>query len=165
MRSLPKSKYFKISLCLETCLETDVQLLVMGIKYSNSPTYEEALFWEHILFLFFFFLTYFLKIMFNWRIIALQYCVGFYQTSAWISRRFTYIPSHLSIPPTPLSSYRALFDFPESYSKFPLAIYFTYNNVWSFSLHTSHPLLPSPYPVVSISLYVLKSNLYISPAK
>ena len=31
----------------------------------------------------------------NWRIIALQYGVDFYQTSAWISHRFTHVP-----PPT-----------------------------------------------------------------
>ena len=30
----------------------------------------------------------------------LQYCVGFYQTSTWISHRFTHVPSHLTIPPT-----------------------------------------------------------------
>ena len=41
----------------------------------------------------------FKKIMFNWRIIALQYFVGvFYQTSTWISHRFTHVPSHLEHP-------------------------------------------------------------------
>ena len=29
--------------------------------------------------------SFFLKFIFNWRIIALQCCVGFYQTSTWIS--------------------------------------------------------------------------------
>ena len=42
----------------------------------------------------------FLKFIFNWRVIALQNCVGFYQTSRWISCRFTHVPSlHSPIPP------------------------------------------------------------------
>ena len=31
--------------------------------------------------------------IFNWRIIALQYCVVFSHTSTWISHRHTYVPS------------------------------------------------------------------------
>ena len=38
--------------------------------------------------------------IFNWRIIALQYCVGFCHTSTWISHRYTYAPSLLNLPPT-----------------------------------------------------------------
>ena len=38
--------------------------------------------------------------IFNWRIIALQYCVGFCHTSAWISHRYTHVPSLLNLPPT-----------------------------------------------------------------
>ena len=45
---------------------------------------------------------FFLNFIFNWQIVALQYCTGFYQTSAWISHRFTPVPSHLNIPPTSL---------------------------------------------------------------
>ena len=53
------------------------------------------------------------KIIFNQRIIALQYCVGFYQTLTWISHRFTQVPSDLNIltppsHPTPLGCYRVL---------------------------------------------------------
>ena len=36
---------------------------------------------------------------FNWRIIALQNCVVFCQTSSWISHRYTYVPSLLTLPP------------------------------------------------------------------
>ena len=36
---------------------------------------------------------------FNWRIIALQYCVGFCHTSTWISHRYTYVPSLLNLHP------------------------------------------------------------------
>ena len=45
--------------------------------------------------------------IFNWRIIALQDCVGFCHTSAWISHRYTYVPSLRPLP-TPLGCYRAL---------------------------------------------------------
>ena len=38
--------------------------------------------------------------IFNWRIIALQYCIGFCHTSTWISHRYTYVPSLLNFPPT-----------------------------------------------------------------
>ena len=41
----------------------------------------------------------FIKFIFNWRKIALHYCIVFYQTSTWISHRFSYVPSHLNIPP------------------------------------------------------------------
>ena len=50
----------------------------------------------------FFFLTLFI---FNWSIIALHNCVGFYQTSTWISHRFTHVLSHLNIPPTSLHTH------------------------------------------------------------
>ena len=53
--------------------------------------------------------------IFNWRIIALQCCVGFCHTSTWISHRYTYIPSLLKLPSnshlpphlTPLGCHRA----------------------------------------------------------
>ena len=41
----------------------------------------------------------FVKFIFNWKIIALQYCVGFCQTSTRVSHRCTYGPSLLSPPP------------------------------------------------------------------
>ena len=74
------------------------------------------------------YLSFFKKIIFNWRIIAIQDSVGFYQTSTWLSHRFTHVPSHLNIPPTSLPTppgfYRALVRAPESHSKFLLAVYF-----------------------------------------
>ena len=43
---------------------------------------------------FFFFLAHsFFKNLFNWRTIALWYCVDFCHTSAWISHRYIYVPS------------------------------------------------------------------------
>ena len=49
-------------------------------------------------------ICYFLKFIFNWRIIALQYGVGFCQTPTWISHRYMSPPSWTSIPP-PTSSH------------------------------------------------------------
>ena len=39
---------------------------------------------------------------FYWRIIALQNFAVLCQTSAWVSHRFTYTPSHWKLPPIPL---------------------------------------------------------------
>ena len=36
--------------------------------------------------------------IFNWMIIALQYCVGFCHVSTWITHRYTYVPSLLKLP-------------------------------------------------------------------
>ena len=72
---------------------------------------------------------------FYWRTIALQNFVVFCQTSTWIRNRYTYIPSILNlpsiscpIPPLKVDT-ESLFEFPEPYSKFLLAIYFIYGNV------------------------------------
>ena len=45
--------------------------------------------------------------IFNWRITALQFCVGFCHTSVWISHRYTYVPFLLNLLPTPLGYHRA----------------------------------------------------------
>ena len=42
-----------------------------------------------------------IKFIFNWRITVLQFCVGFCQTSAWISHRYTCVSSFLNLPLTP----------------------------------------------------------------
>ena len=43
----------------------------------------------------------FIYLFFRWRIIALQNFVVFCQTSTWISNRYTYVPSLLSLLPIP----------------------------------------------------------------
>ena len=42
---------------------------------------------------------------FNWKIITLQYYVAFCYTTMWISCKYTYIPSLLSLPPNPPPSH------------------------------------------------------------
>ena len=49
--------------------------------------------------------VFFLFFFLNWRIIALQYCVGLYHTSTWISHRYTYVPSLLNPLPSPTPSH------------------------------------------------------------
>ena len=79
----------------------------------------DTLLWSSLIFFFNLFI-------FNWRIIALQYCVGFCHPSTWISHRYIYVPSLLNLPATshcfqPLKVVtETWFRFPESYSKFPL---------------------------------------------
>ena len=101
---------------------------------------------------------------FNWRVIALQNFVGFCQISTWISHRYTYVPSCLNLLPIslPISPLWVVIDylseFPESYNKFPLAIYFIHGNV-SFHVTLSiHFTLSSPLPM-SVDLF----SMSVSP--
>ena len=100
----------------------------------------------------FFFSFFLINLFFYWRIIALQNFAVFCQTSTWINHKYTYIPSLLKLPPISLPTpplqvdTELLFKFPEPYSKFPLANYFTYGNV-SFHVTLSlHLTLSSPLP-------------------
>ena len=52
------------------------------------------------LYKFFSFNSFFFLIIFKWRIIALECCVGFYRTTTWISCKNPCIPSLLNLPPT-----------------------------------------------------------------
>ena len=76
------------------------------------------------------------KIMFNWRIIDLQYCTGFCHIALWISHKYTYISSFPNLPPSP---YPILplwvvtehwIELPALYNNFLLAVYFTNGNVY-----------------------------------
>ena len=108
---------------------------------------------------------------FNWRIIALQCCVGFYHTTPWVSHKYTNILSLLSLPPTPqphytpLGCHRAPRWLPVPTSKFPLAICFTYDNIYVSVLFSQ--FVPPSSPAVSISLfsmylYSYSTNRFIS---
>ena len=70
--------------------------------------------------------------IFNWGIIALQYCVGFCHTSAWSSHRYTYVPCLLSSPPTPFHSSRWQHKVcaPCIIQQIPTTTYFTYVSVY-----------------------------------
>ena len=105
------------------------------------------------------YILYFL--IFNWRIITLYSSDGFCDRSIWISHRHIHVLSLLNLTPTPSPFHpsRVLqstsFEFPASYSKFPLAIYFTYS-FQSYSLKSSHPLPSSLWPkVCSLCLHLL----------
>ena len=110
-----------------------------------------------------------LLFIFSWRIIALQCCVGFCHTSAWISHRYKDVPSLMNLPPTPppppipllqVATEHQL-ECPVSYSKFLWAFCFTYNNVYVFMLLSQFiPLFSSLLCPQVCSLYLC---LYCSP--
>ena len=91
----------------------------------------------------------FLKIsfIFNWRIIALQYYVGFCQTLTWISPRCTYIPSLLillsiSHPSRWLQSPSLSSLSHIAYSHWLFILYMVLYRCPCDSLHFCHPILP-----------------------
>jgi len=90
------------------------------------------------------------RFIFNWRIITLQYCVDSYlhQHQSAIGTH-VFPPSWTSFPPPTLShrswlSQSSGFGLPASYNKFPLAICFTYGNVYVSTL-LSQIIPPSPF--------------------
>ena len=102
---------------------------------------------------------------FNWRIIALQGCAGFYCTTTRIRCKCTCIPSLLSSPLQVITKHQA--ELPVLYSSFPLAIYFTHGSILfqSYSLHLSHLLFPPLCPQVCslcLYLYSCSANRFIS---
>ena len=108
---------------------------------------------------FFFFFT------FNWKIIALQCCVGFCHTTMWISCKYTCILSLILCPilPPPPPSHPSR----SSQSTVLSFLYYTAASLW-ISAHTRqcicqcYSLSSSPF---SIPLCVHKSGLYtcVSP--
>ena len=81
-----------------------------------------------------------------------EYWSGLPLPSLWISHKYTYIPSLLNLPPPFLPipplyvDKEPLFEFPEPYSKFLLAIYFTYGNISFHVTLSMHLTLSSPLP-------------------
>ena len=76
----------------------------LHVQFKNAS----LIYWYYIFFLFLINLF-----IFNWRVTALQNCVDFCQTSAWISHRYTHIPSLLKPPPTSLSIHPQNTEFPK----------------------------------------------------
>ena len=99
-------------------------------------------------------LIFFNVFIFNWRIINLQYCVGFCHTSTWISHSYTYVLSLLNLPPTasyPSSCLRALGLSPLHHtadSHWLSIFHMVMSMFWCFSLDSSHPLLSPLCPQV-----------------
>ena len=109
-------------------------------------------------------------LIFNWRIIALQCCVGFCHTSTRISHRYTYVPSLLNLPPLSHLSHPSRL----SQSTRLSSLCNTANSYWlsvlhmvmftlpSHSLNSSHPLLPPLCPqVYSLSASSLLPCKYV----
>ena len=135
------------------------------------------------------YMDFFFKYIFNWRIIALQCCVGFCHTSMWIRYIYIYIYIYIymyvciyvsmNLPATPSHPSR-LSQSPhlsslEPYSKVPLAVLFTYGGVCFHAtlsihpLHSSHLLLPwtptPPHPQICslcLHLHCCPANRFIS---
>ena len=122
--------------------------------------------WQNEFFLFIF------KNLFDWSIIALQNFVIFCNTSTRISHRYTRVSSLLDFPPSHLPPHPSLqpvteplCEFPESYSKFPLAICFTYgvNFYVTLCIHLPFSFLSCPHVhgsvlCVCFSIAALKIN-------
>ena len=109
-----------------------------------------------------FFFSYFLKFVFNWRIIASQCCVGFYHTTAsWTAS----VPSLLDLPPAPLGCHRAGGWVPWVIPQPPISS-FAYGNV-CFIAAVSVPTLPLPHdvckPFLFLCLHSCPANRFISP--
>ena len=76
-------------------------------------------------------------IFFNWRIRALQYCVGFHCSAMWISHMYTCTFSLLSPPPTPPSTPLGYHKAPSwgpcaIHRSFPLAVWFRHGAVYEW---------------------------------
>ena len=94
---------------------------------------------------------------FIWRIVALLTFAVFCQTSAWIRHKYTYIPSLLNLPLLPSPSHprgwcRVPVWVPWDIQQIPVGYLFCIRSCKfpCYSLHTSHPLLPSPVSSSSI---------------
>ena len=107
-------------------------------------------------------------IFLNWRIIALQCCVGFcHQHESAVSMHVfpPSLPPFHGTSPSHRSrlSQSTRVELPGSHSKFPLAGCFTYGNLY-VSMLLSEFVPPSPSPAVTTSLFSMSLHLYCCPA-
>ena len=102
-----------------------------------------------------------LKFVFNWRIIALQYCAGFSHVSTRISHWYTYVPSHLPLHPTSRGCQRApALSSLHHTANFHWLSNFMYGIVY-VSMLLSQLVPPSPYLPEYTSLFSLSVSLNI----
>ena len=112
-------------------------------------------------------LYYFLNLFFNWRIIALQCCVGFSWITMWISCKHTYICSLLSLPLTLPRQVPALEVITEhepssrAIQLLPAGHLFTRSCMYVRATLSVHPTLS--FPTVS-KVHSLRLRLYSCPA-
>ena len=113
-------------------------------------------------------LVYFFKykfIYFNWKLITLQYCIGFCHTSTWIRHGYTRVPH--PEPPSPYhpsgSSQCTSPKHPVSCIKPGLAIHFIYDIIHvSIPFSQIIPPSPSPSPTESKRLFYTSVSLLLS---
>ena len=98
------------------------------------------------------------KFFFNWRRIALRYCVVFCHTTMQVSRNYTYITCLPSSHPSRSSDCQA--GVPALYSSFQPAIYFTRGSVCMSAL-LSPFVPPSPSLIVCISPFSTSASLFL----
>ena len=102
--------------------------------------------------------------IFNWRIIAFQYCVGLWHTLTWICHSYTYVLSLLNLPPMP--TVPSLMVVTEHLIWAPCIIqktsigYLTQSNVY-VSMLVSQFVPHSPSPTVSTSLFSMCVSLLL----
>ena len=91
---------------------------------------------------------------FYWKIIALQYCVGFCHISTWISYRYTYVPSLLNPLPSASSFHHSRLSQSNGLSSLRHIVNFHLLSILHvlvcmfpcYSLNLSHPLFPPLCP-------------------
>ena len=106
-------------------------------------------------------------IYFNWRLIILQYCIGFAIHQQWVHHRCTCVP-HPEPPLPPPSPYHPSGspqctspEHPVSCIKPGLVIHFTYDNI-HVSIPLSQIIPPSPSPTKSKKLFYTSVSLSLS---
>ena len=105
--------------------------------------------------------------IFNWRVIALQYCVGFCRTTRSISWNYTCISSLLCFlpppPSQPLGQHRALSWAPCAIQQLPSVSHIALHICQCYPLNLSHPLVACPQVCsLNLRLYSCTANRFIS---